>query len=745
MTTAIVDVEGNGLLPELTNMWCVIVNPLYDNTPMKHYVVFVPKEHLMSFTPGKLTVTPDKEALTVRPLEEFKEYAKTNITHWVGHNLINYDSRALKKLNLVEDIPIKDITDTLVLSQITQPSRKGGHSLASWGMRFNDYKGDWKDFSAFSWDMVNYCLQDVRITRKLYAFMLENIRNFSKFSIRLEHAMRTILDEMEDNGFALDQERAHLLYLQIKKLCEGMEEKIQKDFPPEKVYFKKLYPRFNKSTGGMHGQDAKTLENYRYDKEVDEQDKEYYHLFTMQTFNPRSTTQIIQRMNQLGWNPVVFNDPTDNQLVGAAAKHLKMSEEEIEKLKKELSSEEQKQSFVRKAEAKGFDVEEIKGSPQVCEENFETLPEDAPESAKNIAEWFLLDKRLQKLDEWFREVNPKTGCIHGQVFSCGAKTHRMSHRNPNIANISRIYTSEKKFDSREDALNFISSLENEHDLVEFKDRPDDDGKWNVQYVVWGLRGRFATDMRACWTVRDLKKRCLVGVDLSGIQLRAFAYYADNKEYTDLILKGDIHSYNRDVLVGIIEKYCSSTNITTEKVDFLRANNKEKRNFSKTFIYAFLLGAGNKKTGSIFGFPAENQFDAGKYIQENFKKEIEGLQEIEKKKSKWAKAGYMVGLDGRLIAITSKHFALSVALQSFEAIVMKYAIVLAQRKIKENRLDAKLVVICHDEVQYDCLKEHAEQVGKLVVTAMEEAGSFFQKKVPITGEYKTNAKNWAESH
>lgn len=704
----IVDCEGNGLLPDLTSMWCIIVNPIEDAQD-NFYSVFIPDEYVDSYTIQKLTLKAG-ETVNILPLSSFKEYSKT-IDHWVGHNMINYDARAMKKLGYVDGISTKNITDTMILSQITQPNRQGGHSLKSWGMRFEDYKGDWNDFSKFDWNMVDYCLQDVRVTRRLYKFMQGNIKNFSKFSVRLEHAVRNYLDDMEDNGFALDEERAHLLHIEIKNYCDKLEKQIQKDFPPEKVYWKKLYPRILKS-GEMHATDKRTLDNNNFDKETDEFGVDYYHLYKWQSFNPRSTTQIVERMNALGWKPVVFNDPTEKML--------------------------------EKGLAEGLEEEDIKGTPSVCEENFETLPEDAPASAKTLAEWFLYDKRIQKLDEWFRERNPKTGCIHGQVFGCGARTHRMTHRNPNIANISRIYTSEKKFDTREEALGFINSI-SEHDLVEFKDKPNDDGKWPVQYVVWGKEGRYSTDMRACWTVRDQKTRCLVGVDLSGIQLRAFAYYADNEEYTNLILKGDIHSYNRDILNNIVEKYCKVNSINSDKVSFIQANSKEKRNFSKTFIYAFLLGAGNKKTGSIFGFPEEIQYEAGKYIQSEFKKQVEGLKEIEKKKNKWSKDGYMIGLDGRLIQIESRHFSLSVALQSFEAIVMKYAVYLAQQKIKEKNLDALLVVLCHDEVQYDCKIEHAEEVGKLVVSCMEEAGSYFQKKVPITGEYKTNAKNWAESH
>lgn len=660
----IVDVEGNGLLPELTQMWCIITTP-----PGEHrFDVFVPDAYYAIGATDKLTLK-ENESLVLYPLSHFKDYAK-QIDSWVGHNIINYDARAMKKLGYVGDIPTKNLIDTMVLSQITGPSRQGGHSLKSWGMRFEDYKGDWEDFSMFDWAMVDYCIQDVRVTRKLYEYMVGNTKNFSKFSVRLEHAVRGILDEMQENGFYLDEARAHTLYTEIKLKCEAMEKQIQIDFPPRKSYFKKLYPRTT-ADGKMHGQDARTISNNQHDVIIDDMGETYYHLYTWEEFNVRSTSQIVQRMNELGWKPVVFNEPT--------AKMIEQGKEH--------------------------------GSPQVCEENFATLPDDAPESAKTIAQWFLYEKRLQKLDEWFRELNPKTGCIHGRVFGCGAHTMRMTHRAPNMANISKVKTEKL-----------------------------DDGN---EILLWGERGEYSTDMRACFTTRDPKKRRLVGVDLSGIQLRAFAHYAGNKEYAEQILSGDIHAYNRGILDAILAKFVASFN-PKDIIEYMSMNDKQRRNVAKTFIYAYLFGAGNKKVGQILGASEKMQNKVGKFVKEEFVSAISGLEAFKKEISHWAKQGFMVALDGRLIGLPSEHIALSVALQSFEAIVMKYALVLATKKIKERGLDALLVGIIHDECQWDVAKEHADEVGKLVVECMEETGVYLKSNLPLTGEYNIGL-TWADSH
>lgn len=731
---AIIDVEADNLLADITQAWCIIVNPLTEGTQERIYDVFVPDEYVVEGPSSKLTLKP-LEKVHIRPLSTFKEYS-AQITEWIGHNIINYDSRALYKLGLVDKIPVKNMTDTMILSQITSPKRKGGHSLDSWGMRFDDFKGKWEDFSKFDWEMVDYCLQDVRITRRLHGFMSKNVENFSKFSVRLEHQVRDILDEMQDNGFALDQERAHKLYVEIKEINDKLSEKIQNSFPPEKIYFKKLYPRVTAS-GIIHGQDKRTIDNNPHDTVVDEFGVTYYHLYNMVDFNLRSPAQIVARMDQLGWEPVVFNEPSDGALYKAACEFLKVDHEKAD--------EKQRQVLIKKASKAGWDEGEVKGSPKVCEENFETLPEDAPESAKLIATWFLYDKRMQKLDEWFNKMNVKTGCIQGRVFGCGAWTHRMTHSDPNTANISKIGSKKVSFSTEKELDDFISTFSDKHDVLEVTKKAD---KFECEIRVWGEDGKFSTDMRACFTTRDRKTRRLVGVDLAGIQLRAFAHYAYDKDYTEQILSGDIHVYNRDILRRLSEEFIKnsgkSLGIGQEEVEFLSKNPKAQRNSAKTFIYAYLLGAGNKKVGKILGFPEIHQMAAGKSVKEGFVSSISGLEQLKKNINKWVKQGFMVGLDGRLISLTSAHLAMGAALQSFEAIVMKYTLVLARAKIKKEGLDALLVGVIHDECQWDVKIEHCKRVGEIVVESMEEAGRYFKSNVPITGEYNIGT-TWADSH
>jgi DNA polymerase I-like protein with 3'-5' exonuclease and polymerase domains len=55
-----------------------------------------------------------------------------------------------------------------------------------------------------------------------------------------------------------------------------------------------------------------------------------------------------------------------------------------------------------------------------------------------------------------------------------------------------------------------------------------------------------------------------------------------------------------------------------------------------------------------------------------------------------------------------------------------------------------VAFVHDELQFDCDTDIAEEFGKKAVECITKAGAFFKINVPLTGEYKVG-NNWAETH
>lgn len=689
---AIVDLEADGLLDTITKIWCLVVRDL----ETKHIHAFVRDQDFVTYQSDLKSHYKDFKNVTLYQLSSFASFSE-QITEFVGHNFINYDSRAIKKV-LGVNIKLSEITDTLILSRMVYPVFEGGggHSMEDWGVRLDCPKISFHDWEKFSIEMLDYCIQDTQVNEKIYNHLLKNSRGFSNKSIRIEHNVRRILDDMQDNGFKLDEARAQALFVKISGICEDIEKQIKIDYPPVKSYYEKYYPRFKKD-GQLTAPAATKIENSTWDKEVDEEGKEYYHLYEMKEFNLASSSDVRARMEEAGWQPVVFKKPSKTQ------------------------------------QEKGM----TQGNPELCEENFETLPETAPQSAKNIARWMMLISRVRTIKQWFQALNPKTGCVHGTVVGVGANTHRMSHNSPNMANNAKVVGKKVEFESIEALETYLKDVP-EAELMEV-----DRKKLVIEHLAWGEEADFKTDMRACWTTRDPKNRCIVGVDLSGIQLRAFAHYANNKEYMEQILSGDIHSFNRSVL----DKICTDFKRQNPNVHiaYLEANDKGRRNFAKTFIYAYLFGAGNVKVGNILGFPAEIQSKAGKFVKDSFVTHITGLEDFKKEiKNNVRNRGFMTALDGRLIKLPSEHFALSIYLQSFEAIVMKYALILATRQIKKEGLDALIVAIVHDEVEFDTRKEHAERVGKIVIESMRQAGRDLGCRMLIDGEMHVG-DSWATSH
>lgn len=652
---AIVDIEADGLLDTIQNIWCIVVKDIDTN----EFHIFNPSN-----------------------MDKFKDFAG-GITEWIGHNFINYDARAIERILGIK-IPLSSITDTLVLSRLVFPvfETGGGHSLEDWGIRLKFPKMDFNDWSKYSPEMEVYCQNDVELNHKVYDKLQRNLQGFSQRSIRLEHNIRFILDRMQDNGFKLDEERAQTLFVEITEECRKIEETIQNDYPPRKVYVQKYRPRMLKA-GGMTKKSEEILKREKWDLEQDELG-EYYHIYEMRPFNLASPKDIRERMEEAGWSPVIYKKPSKTQL--------------------------------DKAKEKGINPNNVRGHPELCEENFETLPENAPQSARNIARWMMLISRVRTIKQWFEALSPLDGCVHGRVLEIGANTHRMAHQAPNMANISK---------------------------VKLKKITNSDGSTS-EVLAWGNEADYRTDMRACWITRDLNKRCLVGADLSGIQLRAFAHYANNQEYINQILSGDIHSWNREILVKLCKEFCDQTCIDENEIGFLTKNDGGRRNDAKTFIYAYLFGAGNKKVGTILGFPAEYQNKGGKFIRDGFVTSIQGLDVFKAEIKRNAKKGYMTALDGRLIKLPSEHFALSIYLQSFEAIVMKTTMLKLFNKCKKLGLDVLFAGVIHDELQMDVLKEHAEQVGKLFQETVREVGVEFKCNIPLDSEYKTGP-SWASTH
>jgi DNA polymerase-1 len=222
------------------------------------------------------------------------------------------------------------------------------------------------------------------------------------------------------------------------------------------------------------------------------------------------------------------------------------------------------------------------------------------------------------------------------------------------------------------------------------------------------------ECRELWNVG--RNRKLVGSDLSGIELRCLAHYMRDDKYTKTLLEDDIHTANQ------------------------KAAGLPTRADAKTFIYAFLYGAGEAKLGSIVGGSSKE----GAKLKNAFFRKIPAMKKLIDKVKRLAGSGWVPALDGRHIQVRSEHSALNMLLQAAGAIVAKQWLVESQRQVVKQGLDAKLVAFVHDETQWDCAEEDADKLAKLLVEAAETAGEQLGFRLPVAAE-SAIGYTWADTH
>jgi DNA polymerase I-like protein with 3'-5' exonuclease and polymerase domains len=231
---------------------------------------------------------------------------------------------------------------------------------------------------------------------------------------------------------------------------------------------------------------------------------------------------------------------------------------------------------------------------------------------------------------------------------------------------------------------------------------------------------YGPECRQCWTVEE--GNVLVGCDASGLELRMLAHYMKDSGYVRTVTEGsskegtDVHTVNQ------------------------RAAGLPTRDAAKTFIYAFLYGAGPAKIGSIVGGNAKD----GQRLIDRFMVGTPALKRLRDKVGVYAAKGFVPGLDGRKIWVRSEHAALNSLLQGAGAIVMKKALCILNDTIRVNGWDAKFVANVHDEFQIECKADIADLVGQAGKQAIIDAGLAYELRCPLDGEYKIGA-NWRMTH
>lgn len=680
------DIETNGLLDTVSKFHCgVTIDPATGET---------------------IRYRPEDFLNYVRALEA--EAAKPDGL-LVFHNGIKYDHAALdilkrkltgKRLN----IPRQRVFDTLVASRLVYANIKdrdgalmragklpgklhGSHALKAWGYRLGILKGTYGEgdnvWEHFNEEMLEYCVQDVQVTLRLFEKLISDSHYFPvapngepwMAAVRLEHQAAWTLAQMERNGFPFDHVAAEKLYMELagrrSDLLMQLIETFGSWYQPHGGTEAFLHPRTGKplakypkvktpKTGGVW---CGPPNKRRLDKREAMEGAPYTPVKHI-TFNPASRDHIIRVLKKAGWVPTEFTDAN---------------------------------------------------APKVDDEVLENVKVDDPQAQaciELVRDYLMIQKRIGQLAEgdnaWMRKVG-SDGAMHGSVNPNGAVTGRATHSFPNMAQV-----------------------------------PSGTAPYGPE-----CRSLFGAGLRG-WIQ--------VGVDASGLELRCLGHFGspfDGGVYADTVLNGDIHWVN-----GIAAGICPD-----EPRDKHSDYHEARRAIAKTFIYAFLYGAGDAKVGGFVGGGKAEGKELKKSFLENtpaisalrgaLEEQLIASQTYNGALKKWDvkwKRRWIRGLDGRKVHVRSPHSALNTLLQSAGALICKAWVVEIERILVEDHglvhgWDGDFVYMAwvHDEVQ---IGAKDEATAKIVAAAAQQAMRNVQLQFNFRCQLDTEAKfgkTWKDCH
>jgi len=209
-----------------------------------------------------------------------------------------------------------------------------------------------------------------------------------------------------------------------------------------------------------------------------------------------------------------------------------------------------------------------------------------------------------------------------------------------------------------------------------------------------------------------------------LELRVLGHYLnvyDNGDFSKKLLEDDIHTINQ------------------------KATGLSSRNKAKTFIYAFIYGAGNDKLGEIL----EVNNDEAKRVRHKFEASLPALKTLTTSaRHKFKTSGFVKGLDGRKLLPRAEHSVLNTLIQSAGALLVKQGTIILNEELHRNGFvwgkDYAMVLHVHDEMQFVVQKDKLEKFKEIAKGMFKKTQEHFNFKTELDGEMKVG-QNWSETH
>ena len=253
---------------------------------------------------------------------------------------------------------------------------------------------------------------------------------------------------------------------------------------------------------------------------------------------------------------------------------------------------------------------------------------------------------------------------------------------------------------------------------------------NLQNIP--VRTELGAQMRTMFIARP--GWVLVDADYSQIELRLLAHMAGDEKMIAAFRSGqDIHAQTASQVFGLPPEEVTG----------------ELRRRAKAVNFGIVYGISDFSLAQDIGVSRQEAADyMNKYLNT-----FSGVRDYMEHVKEQARAdGYVATLMGRrrwLPELKSSNYnlrafgervALNMPIQGTAADVMKLAMIRVARRLKEEGLQAQLILQVHDELIVECPQEETDRVKTLLTQEMEGAGNF---SVPLVAEAGAG-RSWAEA-
>lgn len=491
----IFDIETDGLLDQMTKIHCIVAKDIDSN----EVHIFRPNQ-----IDGGIKLLSQASLL-------------------IGHNIINFDIRAIIKL-YPNFKPRHQIRDTLIMSRLAYPnlaerdsinlnnkavkmnredfqrwdsnkekyvSAVGSHSLEAWGLRLKHKKGDYgkeNDWSTFSEEMLEYCIQDLSVNHLLWNKVSK--RGIPEDVLNLEMDIQYIIDEQSDYGWLFRYDTAVALYGELVQKRHSIESKLANIYTgwdeltktPEYWYAKVSF----EDNGEVHNVEVRKDTKGTLSRILKQRYRDKVNPATGKKWLVRDLNEL-PKAGPLKNKHIDFNASSNTHFAKVFIEQYGWKPVKKTETGKPAVDESVLKSFV--------------AGTEIIDEDYR---EEAIQTATLLLEYEVLCDRIEKVAEGksggyihFADDNHR---IHGYLNTLGTATSRATHSRPNMAQVPA------------------------------NDKP------------------YGKDFRGFFTVPKGYK--LVGTDASSQELRILGHLLapyDGGEFAREVVQGDVHTRNQHAM------------------------------------------------------------------------------------------------------------------------------------------------------------------------------------------------------